>query len=57
MFMQDYRINFSDDTSALIVVTEDEQPTDVAIALCETEGWDTEDIVSITLEKGSDRDI
>ena len=42
-----YQINFNDGTNALLVISEDEKPADMAVELCEIEGWNADDIVSI----------
>lgn len=44
---EEYRLHFSDGTSTIIVVMEDEAPADAAVRVCDAEGWDMNTITSI----------
>lgn len=43
----EYEIVFSDGTTTLVTVSEDETPAEAAIALCESEGWNASEITGI----------
>ena len=47
--MQEYRIEFRDGSSTLLIVMPDESVQEAVVALCEREGWSVQEVTAIVL--------
>jgi hypothetical protein len=49
-----YRIYFTDGSSTLITITEDDNIQDAVVEMCDQEGWSSEDVTNIIFIESTD---